>query len=139
MTFASVLVLQVTLNHASNVNFSIIEGVDFLLIPILALFVSSIFWRSAVQTFLSLVGALLTYGGMFFFYAVNSSSPVVSTFIASRLGYGIKHITVIIPNSVADIYFIIGIFALVFCLSMAIKSNFFKPKDRELFLSSMES
>ena len=43
LTFASVLVLQVTLNHASNVNSSIIDGVDFLLIPILALFVSSIF------------------------------------------------------------------------------------------------
>ncbi len=55
LTFSSVLVLQVTLNFASHVNPSVRQGVDFLLIPILALFVLSIFWRSAVQTFLSLV------------------------------------------------------------------------------------
>ena len=107
--------------------------------PILALFVSSIFCRSAVQTFLSLVGTLLTYGGMFFSYGVNSSSPVVSTFIASRLGYGIKHITVITPNSDAEIYSIMGIFSLAFCLAMAIKPNYFKPKNRQPSISSMQS
>jgi hypothetical protein len=55
LTFSSVLVLQVTLNFASHVNPSVRQGVDFLLILILSLFVFSIFWRSAVQTFLSLV------------------------------------------------------------------------------------
>ncbi len=128
LTF-SVLVLQVLLNFASNVNPTVRQGVDFLLIPILALFVFSIFWRSGTQTFLSLVGALVTYGGIFFFYTVNGSSQLVNTYVASRLGYGIKHIAIITitPTSVADRYFIVGIFALAFCLAMAI-TQFFQTK-----------
>ncbi len=42
LTF-SVLVLQVLLNFASNVNPTVRQGVDFLLIPILALFVLASF------------------------------------------------------------------------------------------------
>src|SRR5712692_2944186 len=95
LTFSSVLVLQVVLNFASSVNPTVRQGVDFLLIPILALFVLSIFWRSAVQTLLSLVGVLVTYGGIFFFYTVNGTTQLVNTYVASRLGYGIKHITII--------------------------------------------
>jgi len=117
LTFSSVLVLQVTLYLASHVNPAVRQGVDFLLVPILALFVFSIFWRSVVQTFLSFAGTLITYGGVFFFYTVNGSSQLVSTYVANRLGYGIKHIAMIAPSSVADRCFIMGIFALTFCLA----------------------
>ncbi len=131
LTFSSVLVLQVIVNFASYTNPVVRQGVDFLVIPLLALFVFSIFWRSVTQTSLSLAGALVTYGGMFFFYTVNGTSQLVITYVASRLGYGIKHITIIDPHSVADIFFIVGIFSLAFCLAMAIKPNFLKPKNRD--------
>lgn len=140
LTF-SVLVLQVLLNFASNVNPAVRQGIDFLLIPILALFVFSIFWRGGTQTFLSLVGALVTYGGIFFFYTVNGSSQLVNTYVASRLGYGIKHIEIITitPTSVADRYFIVGIFALAFCLAVAITQFFQTKRTKRPSISSMES
>jgi len=141
LTF-SVLVLQVLLNFDSNVNPTVRQGLDFLLIPILALFVFSIFWRSGTQTFLSLVGALVTYGGVFFFlHTVNGSSQLINTFVASRLGYGIKHIAIItiIPNYNADGYFIVGILALAFCLAMAIIQFFQTKRVKRPSLSSTES
>src|SRR5712692_6320849 len=139
LTFSSVLVLQVVLNFASSVNPTVRQGVDFLLIPILALFVLSIFWRSAVQTLLSLVGVLVTYGGIFFFYTVNGTTQLVNTYVASRLGYGIKHITIITitPTSVADRYFIVGILALAFCVAMAIIQFFQTKRPRQPPISNM--
>lgn len=74
---------------------------------------------------------MLTYGGMFLFHTVNATVQLVTPYVANRLGYGIKHVAVIAPNSVADRYFIVGIFALVFCLTIAIRPNFFRPKDSQ--------
>jgi drug/metabolite transporter superfamily protein YnfA len=122
LAFSSVLVLEAILNFASY-DIPSARQVSLLLIPILAVFVFSIFWRSLFQTFLSLGGALATYGGIFFLYTVNSSSQLVNTHVADRLGVGIKQIATITitPSLVADRYFVIGIFALIFCLAMAIK------------------
>lgn len=70
----------------------------------------------------------MTYGGMIFFHTTNITIQLASPYVANRLGYGIKHAAVISPNSIADEYFIAGILALSFCLAIAIKPNFFKPK-----------
>jgi hypothetical protein len=74
---------------------------------------------------------MLTYGGMLFFHMISATTQLVSPTVANRLGYGIKHIAVIAPNSVADRFFIVGVFALAFCLAIAIRPNFFKPKDSQ--------
>ena len=131
LTFSSVLVLQVLFNFASQVNPTARQQVEFLIVPILALFVFSIFWRNIFCTFLSFTGAMLTYGGMFLFHTENATTQLVTPYIANRLGYGIKHIAIIAPNAVADRYFIVGVFALAFCLAIAIRPNFFKPKDSQ--------
>ena len=54
---------------------------------------------------------------------------LVTSFVANRLGYGIRHVVSIPPDSVADRYFIVGVCMLTFCLTIAIRPNFFKPKD----------
>lgn len=68
---------------------------------------------------------------MFFFHTINVTTQLVNPTIANRLGYGIKHVAVISPDSVADRFFIVGVFALAFCIAIAIKPNFFKPKDSQ--------
>jgi hypothetical protein len=131
LTFSSVLVLQILFSFASQANPAARQQAEFLIIPVLALFTFSIFWRNIFCTFLSFTGAMLTYGGMFFFHTINATTQLVTPYITNRLGYGIKHIAIIAPNSVADRYFIVGAFALAFCLAIAIKPSFFKPKDSQ--------
>jgi len=134
LTFSSILILQVIFNFAAQTNPKVREEVDFLLVPLLALFAFSAFWRGLVQTFLCLAGGLTTYAGMFLFYTRDFANQIATPFVANRLGYGIKSSVVVSPDQFAEKYFIVGIFALSFCLAMAIKPNFFKPKDSGDFL-----
>lgn len=127
--FWSILTLQVVFIFASQANPAARQQTEFLIVPVLALFTISTFWRSLVHTFLSFTGAMITYGGMFLFHTVSATTQLVTPYVANRLGYGIKHMAVIAPNSVADKYFIVGVFVLAFCLTIAIKPNFFKSKD----------
>ena len=129
LTFSSILILQVIFNFAAQTNPKVREEVDFLVAPVLALFAFRIFWRGLVQTFLCLAGGLTTYAGMFLFYTRDFANQIATPFVANRLGYGIKSSVVVSPDQFAEKYFIVGIFALSFCLAMAIKPNFFKPKD----------
>lgn len=129
LTFSSLLILQIFLILASEANPAARQQSEFLIVPMLALFILSTFWRSIVHTFLSFTGATMTYGGMFLFHITDSTTQLVVPYTANRLGYGIKHFVNISPNMVADRYFIVGMFALSFCLAIAIKPNFFKPKD----------
>jgi len=131
LTFSLVLVLQVLFIFASQANPAARQQTESLIVPILVVFVFSIFWRNIFCTFLSLTGAMLTYGGVFFFHTINGTAQLVTPYVANRLGYGIKHFVTIAPNAVADRYFIVGVFALAFCLAIAIRPNFFKPKDSQ--------
>ena len=127
--FAAVLVLQVFLIFASEASAGAGQHSEFLALPLLSLFVASIFWRSIVQAFLSLAGASVTYGGFILFHTKDSSAQVVVPFVADRLGYGIKHLVVIHPAATAEGYFAVGLFAMAFCLAIALRPRFFKPKD----------
>ncbi len=129
LSFSVVVVLQIFLSFASEANPSARQQSEFLVAPILAIFTLSTFWRSVVHTFLSFTGALITYGGMFLFHVTSVTAQLVTPYTANRLGFGIKHLVIISPNAIADRYFIVGMFALVFCLVIAIKPKFFKSKD----------
>ncbi|HJU12856.1 MAG TPA: hypothetical protein VJ792_00170 [Candidatus Nitrosotalea sp.] len=129
LAFASVLTLQVLLIFASYASPSARQQSEFLVLPLLGLFVLSVFWRSIVQFFLSCTGCLLTYGGVFLFHVRDATTQAVVPYVANRLGYGIKHLAVISPDSVADRYFIVGMFAMAFCLAMAIWPKFFKSRN----------
>lgn len=131
LTFSSILLLQILFIFASQVNSAARQHAEFLIIPILALFTFSIFWRNIFCTFLSFTGSMLTYGGMFFFHTSSVTKQLAAPFVANRLGYGIKHVVAISPDSVADRFFIVGVFALAFCIAIAIRPNFFKPKDSQ--------
>jgi len=131
LTFGAALVLQIFLTFASGANPYARQESEYLIAPILAVFVLSTFWRSIFHTFLSFTGAIMTYGGVFLFHSTGASTQLVTSFVANRLGYGIRHIVSIPPDSIADRYFIVGICMLAFCLAIAIKPNFFKPKDSD--------
>ena len=128
LTFGAISILQIFLIFASAANPSARQESEFLIVPILALFILSTFWRSIFHTFLSFTGSIMTYGGVFLFHSTNSTQ-LVTSFVANRLGYGIRHVISIPPDSIADRYFIVGMCMLAFCLAIAIRPNFFKPKD----------
>ncbi|MGI0102294.1 MAG: hypothetical protein ACREA7_06840 [Nitrosotalea sp.] len=54
------------------------QQAEFLVIPILSLFVFSVFWRNIVCALLSLVGDAMTNGGMVFFHMTNVTTQLAS-------------------------------------------------------------
>ena len=96
LTFSSVLILEAIFIFASQTNPKVRQEVDSLVIAILTLFVFSIFWKSIVHAFLSFVGALVTYSGMFFFHTTDFVTQMTDPYVANRLGFGIKHATSIL-------------------------------------------
>ena len=131
LSFGSVLVLQVLLNFATQTNPGARQDSEFLVVPLLSVFIMSTFWRSIIHTFLSFSGSSITYGGMFLFHAKDMASQLASVYTANRLGFGIEHIATASPSMIADRYFVVGMFALAFCLAIAIKPKFFKSKNSE--------
>ncbi len=129
LSFCAVLVLQIFLILVSQASQGAWRQSEFLVLPLLSLFVAGIFWRSIFQIFLSFAGASMTYGGIFLFHTKEVALQIVAPFVANRLGYGIKHFSVASPDAMAEGYFVVGMFALAFCLAMAIRPGFFKSKD----------
>ncbi|MFZ0514793.1 MAG: hypothetical protein WAM14_24530 [Candidatus Nitrosopolaris sp.] len=74
----------------SGINPHIRNGIDSLLVPLLVLFLVSIFWRSSTATILSLAGVLCLYVGMFYVYDNLGVLQVTPSHIANRLGYGTR-------------------------------------------------
>ena len=131
LTLSAVLVLEVMSVFASGANPHSRQQSEFLLVPLLALFSASIFWRSIAHTFLSFTGSSITYGGLVASHVADSSQAATS-YVANRLGYGIKHLVVLHPGGLSDVYFVVGMFALSFCLAMAVRPRFFRPKNPEM-------
>lgn len=129
LSFGTIVVLQIFLTLASGANPLARQESEFLVLPVLMVFVLSTFWRSLVHTFLSFAGASMAYGGMFLFHVSSVATQLATPYTANRLGFGIKHVAVASPAAIADRYFIVGMFALAFCLAIAIKPSFFKSKD----------
>jgi len=96
-------------------------------VPLLVLFVVSIFWRRSTATILSLAGVLCLYVGMFYVYDNRGMLQVTTPHIANRLGYGEKLTTAPIVD-VADLYFFMGIFALILCTAVALRPSLFRAK-----------
>jgi hypothetical protein len=86
------------------------------------------FWRSIAQSFLTFVGVFMMYFGIFFVYTPEIVKELSSSYVANRLGVGIKHYTTVDPTSIASICFIISIFVLAFSLAISIRPKFFKPR-----------
>src|SRR5215831_10311486 len=68
VAFASIIILQFSITFLTEFNPNIRQAIYPVLIPLLLLFVLSIFWRNTVTTFLSLASAMCLYAGMYWTY-----------------------------------------------------------------------
>lgn len=127
-SFFSLIILQIIFTIATDINPRARQETDFLVLPFLALFVFSIFWRGSIPTFLSLTGSLMTYAGMYYIQAKYAGLQTISPIIESKLGYGKIVESFVHVNSYAQLYFLSGIFFLVLCLVIALKPSFFRAK-----------
>lgn len=128
-SLGAILALEAILYFASQENPAASQDSEFLVIPLLGLFVMGTFWRSLVHSVLAFSGAVLTYGGVFFLHTAQISSQLAGTYVANRLGYGIHHAGITPPDAIAERYLIVGIFALLFCIAIALRPDFFRSKN----------
>jgi len=126
VSLSSLIALQLLLILQTETNPYIRQGIDSLLVPLLALFVFSIFWRGSIPTFLSLAGAACLYAGMFYVYAKAVGFPSLSPFIIHK--YPAAKILESIPVDSANFYFLVGMFALALSIVIALKPSFFHAK-----------
>lgn len=127
VTLVSIVILQVLFIFLSGINPHIQNGIDSFLVPLLVLFVVSVFWRTSMATILSLAGVLCLYAGMFYIYDNQVLLQVTPSHIASKLGYGTK-LTEAPLDIVADYYFFMGIIALMLSTAVAFKPSIFRAK-----------
>ena len=128
LSIFSLIILQIIFSIATEINPNARQGIDFLVIPLLALFVFSIFWRGSIPTFLSLTGSLMTYAGMYYIQAKYAGLQNLPPTIANRLGYGTISESHFHIYPYAQLYFLSGIFFLTLCLVIALKPSFFRAK-----------
>ena len=69
VALASVIILQFLFTFLTAINPHIRLAIYPILIPLLSLFVFSIFWRNTITAFLSLAGSLCLFVGMYYAYA----------------------------------------------------------------------
>src|SRR5215211_2266432 len=115
LTLASVIAMQVFIIFLTEINHQIRQEIVPLVIPLLLLFVFSIFWRGSIQTFLSLAGTITVYAGMFYVYARASGLETLPPIITNKLGVG-KIVASSSTETVANFYFLIGMLALILCI-----------------------
>ena len=110
VAFASIIILQFSITFLTEFNPNIRQAIYPILIPLLLLFVLSIFWRNTVTTFLSLASAMCLYAGMYWTYLGRIAccyQPVAT---------------------VAELYFFMGLFSAILCIGIAFKPSFFRAK-----------
>jgi len=127
-SFFSLIILQIIFSIASDINPRTRQETDFLVLPILFLFIFSIFWRGSIPTFLSLTGSLMTYTGMYYIQAKYFGLQNLPPTIANRLGYGIISQSHFHIDQYAQLYFLSGIFFLTLCLVISFKPSFFRAR-----------
>src|SRR5215467_1556066 len=97
VAIASIIILQFSITFLTEFNPNIRQAIYPVLIPLLLLFVLSIFWRNTVTTFLSLASAMCLYAGMYWTYLGGFACcyPPLAT--------------------VAEYYFFMGLFSAMLC------------------------
>jgi hypothetical protein len=135
-SFFGVITLHLFLTIQGDVSPLIRQGVDSILVPLLGLFVFSMFWRGSIPTFLSLAGAASIYGGVFYVYSKAAGHTMLPSIMAHKYNAatGADAPTLIASTitSVSTFYFLIGIFALVLCLVIAFRPSFFYLKGTRI-------
>jgi|SRR6267143_596375 len=131
LSFFSLIILQIIFSTYNEINLKTRQEIDFLVIPILVLFLFSIFWRGFLPAFLSIAGALTTNYGMVYVYVQFAGLKTLSPMIANRLGYGIISSSGPSIQSFSELFYFVGILSLVLCMTIAFRPSFFRAKERE--------
>lgn len=134
VSLASIIILQIFFIFLSGINPHIRNAIFSLLVPLLVLFVLSIFWRRSTVTILSLAGAMSLYAGMFYVYSDLGAIQVIPFHIVNRLGYGTAHAAPSV-GQIADFFFFTGIFALILAMAVAFRPSIFRAKGNQVSLS----
>ena len=129
-TLMSLITLQIFFIFLAKINLHIRQEIDSLLIPLLVLFVFSIFWRGSVQTFLSFASVMSMYAGMSLVYIKAAGLQTLPPVVTNRLGYG-KIAISSSTDSVASLYFLGGIIGLIICILISFKPSLFKAKGTQ--------
>src|SRR2546428_12127558 len=114
ISFLSIIILQALFIFLSGINPHIRSGIDLLSSAV------------ALQKLSYLLQECL-YVGMFYVYDNLGMLQVTTPDIANRLGYGVKLTTAPVVD-VADLYFFMGIFALILCTAVALRPSLFRAK-----------
>jgi hypothetical protein len=124
LVLACLIILQISLTFLTGVNPHIRLAIFPVLIPLLVLFVFSIFWRNTVTAFLSLAGALLLFVGMYYAYA---GYEIIQT-TPSSSSHTSMHMRLPRVATVATFYFLMGLFSAFLCVGVAFRPSFFRAK-----------
>ena len=126
IVLACVIILQFLFTFLTAINPHIRLAIYPILIPLLLLFVFSIFWRNTITAFLSLAGSLCLFVGMYYAYATRYE-------IIQNMSSSLSHTTTIhmhlqLLTAAATFYFLIGLFSTFLCVGVAFRPSFFRAK-----------
>ena len=127
LVLASIIILQLSFTFLTGINPHIRLAIYPILIPLLLLFVFSIFWRNTITAFLSLAGATCLFVGMYYAYAsryeiIQSMSSSLSRTTTTT------HMQLPPLAAVAAFYFLMGLFSASLCVGVALRPSFFRAK-----------
>ena len=125
VALASIIILQFFLTFSTGINPHIRLAIYPILIPLLLLFVLSIFWRNTITAFLSLAGAICLFVGMYYAYA--SRYEIIQS-MSSSLSHTTTQMHFPPLAAVATFYFLIGLFSAFLCVGVAFRPSFFRAK-----------
>jgi len=123
LVLACLIILQITFTFLTGINPHIRLAIYPILIPLLLLFVFSIFWRNTITAFLSLAGALCLFVGMYYAYA---GYEIIQTLPSSS--HPSTHMQLPPLATVAAFYFLMGLFSAFLCVGVAFRPSFFRAK-----------
>ena len=126
VALASIIILQFFLTFLTGINPHIRLAIYPILIPLLLLFVLSIFWRNTITAFLSLAGAICLFTGMYYVYA--SRYEIIQSMSSSLSHTTTTHMHLPPLAAVATFYFLIGLFSAFLCVGVAFRPSFFRAK-----------
>ena len=127
VVLASIIILQFSFTFLTGINPHVRLAIYPILIPLLLLFVFSIFWRNTITAFLSLAGATCLFVGMYYAYA--SRYEIIQS-MSSSLSHTATTTHMQLPPlaAVAAFYFLMGLFSASLCVGVALRPSFFRAK-----------
>jgi hypothetical protein len=126
LVLASIIILQLSFTFLTGINPHIRLAIYPILIPLLLLFVFSIFWRNTITAFLSLAGATCLFVGMYYAYA--SRYEIIQSMSSSLSHTTTTHMQLPPLAAVAAFYFLIGLLSASLCVGVALRPSFFRAK-----------